>query len=108
LISSLNASQEVLYLNAQQAVSEFSDGELKDRYNNALATFRMPYWDWAAIPPSGEGTLPSSVQKPTIDIILPNGTTTVPNPLFSYNFHPLNQNNDFVRSNRPHRLETKY
>lgn len=49
----------------------------------------MPYWDWAAVPPSGEGSFPASVQKPDIEVTLGNGTTTIPNPLFAYTFHPL-------------------
>ncbi|KAF2711454.1 Di-copper centre-containing protein [Pleomassaria siparia CBS 279.74] len=81
--------EEVLYLNAREAISEFPAGELRDRYNIALTTFRMPYWDWAAVPPSGQGSLPWSLQRPTIDITLPKGTVNVPNPLFSYTFHPL-------------------
>ncbi|KAF2877846.1 hypothetical protein BDV95DRAFT_479733 [Massariosphaeria phaeospora] len=89
--------EEILYLNARQAVLEFPDGELKNRYNNALTTFRMPYWDWAAAPPAGEGVMPWSVQRPTISVVLPNGTATIPNPLFSYTFRPISRD-DFVDS----------
>ncbi|KAF2259452.1 Di-copper centre-containing protein, partial [Lojkania enalia] len=81
--------EEILYLNARQAVSEFPNGALKDRYSAALATFRMPYWDWAAIPPEGEGVYPWSVQREKVDVVTPNGTETIANPLFEYTFHPL-------------------
>ncbi|PSN64506.1 Di-copper centre-containing protein [Corynespora cassiicola Philippines] len=89
--------ESAIYSNARDAIAEFPEGDLKDRSNAALATFRMPYWDWATVPPSGEGTLPSSLSSPTIDVKLPNGTKSIPNPLFSYSFHPINTN-DFPSS----------
>ncbi|KAF2001443.1 Di-copper centre-containing protein, partial [Amniculicola lignicola CBS 123094] len=82
--------EEVLYLNCRQAISEFPAGAYKDRLIAALSTFRIPYWDWAAIPPSGQGNLPWSVQRPTIEVTLPNGTTTIRNPLYSYVFQNVN------------------
>ena len=91
----LTSSQELLYLNIRQVISEFPNGAFKDRYHSALRTFRMPYWDWAAPPPSGESLLPASLQRPTIDVILANGTANIPNPLFSYRFHPVIKD-DFV------------
>jgi tyrosinase len=64
----------------------------------------MPYWDWAR-GESGE-TVPSFFTTPTIDITRPNGAKdTIPNPLYSYTFHPL-MTSDFdgkVRLN-PHCL----
>ncbi|KAF2478091.1 Di-copper centre-containing protein [Lindgomyces ingoldianus] len=84
--------EEILYLNARQVVSEFPSGPIKDRFTNALSTLRMPYWDWAAVPPSDQGTLPFSLRRPTVEVTLPSGTATIPNPLFSYTFHPLNKN----------------
>ncbi|KAF2198311.1 Di-copper centre-containing protein [Delitschia confertaspora ATCC 74209] len=82
--------EQVLYLNAREAIREFPPSERRDRYENALATLRLPYWDWATASSSGEGVYPSSLQSPNIDITLPNGTLTVKNPLYSYTFHPLN------------------
>ncbi|ORY13227.1 common central domain of tyrosinase-domain-containing protein [Clohesyomyces aquaticus] len=84
--------EEVLYLNAREVVSKMSPGPLKDRYTAALGSFRMPYWDWAAVPASGQSALPISLQSPTVEVMLPNGTTTIPNPLFAYTFHPLSAN----------------
>jgi len=31
----------------------------------------------------------------TVNVTMPNGTATIPNPLFAYNFHPVIAN-DFV------------
>ncbi|KAF2134809.1 Di-copper centre-containing protein, partial [Dothidotthia symphoricarpi CBS 119687] len=85
--------EELLYVNAREVVLGFPDGELKDRMNVALETFRMPYWDAAAVPPEGEGSYPACVQMRTMTVELPDGNTSVktdiPNPLFSYAFHPL-------------------
>ena len=42
--------EEIIYLNAREAISEFPDGDLKTRYTTSLSTWRLPYWDWAAVP----------------------------------------------------------
>ncbi|KAF9732976.1 hypothetical protein PMIN03_009918 [Paraphaeosphaeria minitans] len=81
--------EEVLYLNCREAVSALPNGELKERYLKALPSVRLPYWDWAAIPPEEEGTLPASVQAEFVNVTMPNGTVTITNPLHSYKFHPL-------------------
>lgn len=57
----------------------------------AAANFRIPYWDWAAVPPAGESVLPDSVGgSPYISANGPNGIQLIANPLFSYQFKPLN------------------
>ncbi|OAG11374.1 Di-copper centre-containing protein [Paraphaeosphaeria sporulosa] len=81
--------EEVLYLNCRETVSALPNGELKERYLKALPSLRLPYWDWAAIPPEEEGTLPASVQAEFVNVTMPNGTVTITNPLHSYKFHPL-------------------
>ncbi|KAL7629292.1 hypothetical protein AAE478_000812 [Parahypoxylon ruwenzoriense] len=63
----------------------------QDRFQEAAATFRMPYWDWAAVPPDGDSVLPLSVgSSPNINVSGPNGVQTISNPLFSYVFRPFN------------------
>ncbi|KAK6954358.1 hypothetical protein Daesc_004325 [Daldinia eschscholtzii] len=65
--------------------------ELQDRFQEAAATFRIPYWDWAAVPPDGDSVLPPSVgDSPFINVTGPNGPQTITNPLFSYVFRPFN------------------
>ncbi|KAF2747125.1 Di-copper centre-containing protein [Sporormia fimetaria CBS 119925] len=86
----LSLVEQVLHLNAREAISEFPDGTLKETYTRALQSFRMPYWDWAAQPSAGSTVLPLSVQRPRVTLVVPNGTVTVDNPLYSYRFHPLN------------------
>ena len=63
----------------------------RDRYVAAAARFRIPYWDWAAPPPSGQSVLPLSVGgSPYVDVNGPSGLQRISNPLFSYSFKPLN------------------
>jgi tyrosinase len=85
--------QAELYSNARQVVDELPGGAFKVRMHKALQKLRLPYWDAAAVPPNREGSLPWCVQRKTIKIELPfgNGTanSTIPNPLYAYNFHPL-------------------
>ncbi|OCL01252.1 Di-copper centre-containing protein [Glonium stellatum] len=92
--------EEILYINCRQAVAEFPVGSLKDQYTSALATFRMPYWDWAMVPPAGQVAMPSSLQRPTVQVVMPNGTNTISNPLYAYRFHPLIYN-DFYDDGEP-------
>jgi tyrosinase len=58
-----------------------------DVYTEAANNFRIPYWDWAAIP-----ALPPVVSDDTVQIETPTGTQTVANPLYLYKFQqfPLN------------------
>jgi tyrosinase len=80
--------QQVLYGTMQTIVSEFPPGSDRDRYAAAASTFRIPYWDWAAAPPSGQSVLPGSLTTPTVTVNGPNGAKTIDNPLFAYKFHP--------------------
>jgi len=80
--------EQLLQSHAVQAANEFPAGPLRDQYVAAASTLRIPYWDWAMNPPAGQNTLPDAIAQPTIVVTLPNGTTTINNPLYSYNFHP--------------------
>jgi tyrosinase len=69
----------------------FPEGEVRDKYTTAAQSFRIPYWDWAAAPAPGQSSFPSSVGgSPWIDADGPAGVQTIANPLFSYQFQPLN------------------
>ncbi|KAF4637552.1 hypothetical protein G7Y89_g521 [Cudoniella acicularis] len=84
--------EQTLYGIVQDIAGQFPT-DTKARYQQAAITFRIPYWDWAANPPNGDGYFPNSVAAPTINVITPqsNGQTVqIPNPLYSYNFAPLN------------------
>lgn len=82
--------EQTLYKHIIDAVNDFPAGAQRQRYATAALSWRFPYWDWAAIPPDGK-TFPASMQSPTVRVTMPNGTTTIPNPLYSYRFHPVSQ-----------------
>lgn len=55
----------------------------------AASDCRVPYFDWAATPPTGQGVLPTSVGgSPTINVSGPAGTQLISNPLYAYDFKP--------------------
>jgi tyrosinase len=66
-------------------------------------SWRHPYWDWAAAPSDGKSVLPSSMSSPTADVVMPNGTNTIANPLYAYRFHQVSMDDFYYK---PVRLET--
>ncbi|KAI9835270.1 MAG: hypothetical protein M1819_002414 [Sarea resinae] len=83
-------SQQLLYDHVQDIASKFPASQ-QDVNTAAASTFRIPYWDWAKVPPAGQTVLPPSISSTTAQVTRPNGTIqTIRNPLYSYVFHPLN------------------
>ncbi|KAI9050620.1 hypothetical protein LZ554_005779 [Drepanopeziza brunnea f. sp. 'monogermtubi'] len=84
--------EQVLYGIIQDIAAKFP-AATKAQYQAAAATFRIPYWDWAAAPADGD-YFPNAVgASPTATVITPtsNGQQVqIANPLYSYKFHPLN------------------
>ncbi|TVY81027.1 Tyrosinase, partial [Lachnellula suecica] len=83
--------EQTLYKTVQEIAEQFPDSS-KARYQQAASTFRVPYWDWAAEPASGD-YFPNAVASPKISVITPqsNGKTVqINNPLYTYTFKPLN------------------
>lgn len=81
--------EQVFYSVVQDVVKSFPPGDMRDRHATAALSIRIPYWDWAAPAPAGQSILPPSITIPFVDVMTPNGTQTISNPLHSYNFHPL-------------------
>lgn len=54
-------------------------------YQAAASALRLPYWDWAAKPSSGN-TLPTQLTATSVTINTVSGRKTVKNPLYSYHF----------------------
>jgi tyrosinase len=80
-----------LYDLIQRIASYYPTGPVKDRYVAAAKNFRMPYWDWAAVPPTGQSVYPLSVGgSPAVSVDGPVGRQIIANPLYSYVFKPLN------------------
>lgn len=82
--------EQTLYQHIIDAVNDFPAGAQRQRYATAALSWRFPYWDWAATPADGK-TFPASIQSPTINVTMPNGSAQIANPLYSYHFHPVRQ-----------------
>lgn len=85
-------TQNILYSKIQDIASLWEDVEDRTRYQAAASNFRIPYWDWAANPPAGESVLPKSIGgSEFVDVNGPNGDQRIANPLFNYEFKPLDK-----------------
>lgn len=80
----------MLYSLVLQIAGYWPAGTVQDRYVAAAQNFRIPYWDWAAVPPSGQSYLPNSVTTSSVAVDGPAGVQTIANPLFTFQFKPLN------------------
>lgn len=83
--------EQTLYEHIVAVVNEFPAGAQRQQYAAAALTWRFPYWDWAALPSDGGSVFPSSMSSPTVNVTTPNGTAIIHNPLYSYQFHPVSQ-----------------
>ncbi|KAF2264641.1 Di-copper centre-containing protein [Lojkania enalia] len=83
--------EQVLHEHVVSIADSWKNEKEKREYQTAAMKFRLPYWDSAMDPPnSQEGVLPFSVREERISVNHPDGTTKeIPNPLYSYAFHPL-------------------
>ncbi|APA08416.1 hypothetical protein SS1G_13364 [Sclerotinia sclerotiorum 1980 UF-70] len=81
--------EQVLHSIVLFIAEQFPTEAERKRYTAAAVNFRVPYWDWAAVPPTGQSVLPPSVSTPIITVNGPAGVQTISNPLFSYYFNPL-------------------
>ena len=67
--------------------ASFTNPTTKATMQSAAATMRFPYWDWAAIPPSGGPDLPSIVSTQSVNVTQPDGSSKqIINPLFRHDF----------------------
>lgn len=83
--------QQILSGLTKQIAQYWPAGDIQDRYAAAADNFRIPYWDWAAVPPAGQSVFPNSMwNSSSITIDGPAGTQTIANPLFDFQFKPLN------------------
>ncbi|TAQ88827.1 hypothetical protein B7494_g2828 [Chlorociboria aeruginascens] len=84
--------EQVLVGIVQKIASSFPDAT-RARYVEAASTFRVPYWDWAAVPAANDYFPLSVGQSATVNVITPqsNGKkVSMNNPLYTYHFSPLN------------------
>jgi len=64
-------------------------GSDQQRYLAAAQALRIPYWDWAVTPASGQNAIPDSMTQPGISVNTPQGQQMIVNPLYKYEFHPV-------------------
>ncbi len=76
---------------ANAIASLFTNATERNLYQQAASRFRIPYWDWSLLAPAGETHLPDCFWSPVIMQYGPNGAQHIRNPLFSYAFHPLDE-----------------
>ncbi|TLD26588.1 hypothetical protein PspLS_04810 [Pyricularia sp. CBS 133598] len=82
--------EQILYNHIQQIASWYQDASARKQYQRAATNFRIPYWDWAATPPEDESLLPLAVsESPVVEVAGPNGVQNISNPLYAYEFRPL-------------------
>ncbi|KYK58078.1 tyrosinase precursor [Drechmeria coniospora] len=67
----------------------FANATDRQLYQQAASDFRVPYWDWSRSAPAGQTHLPDFFWSPIVAQNGPNGMQNIKNPLFSYQFHPL-------------------
>ncbi|KAF1999331.1 Di-copper centre-containing protein [Amniculicola lignicola CBS 123094] len=78
---------EELFKHVSHAAESFRTVELIKRFAVPADQFRLPYWDWAM---QENNPVPDFFVSPTIEVIGFSGQPEIiPNPLYSYEFHPL-------------------
>lgn len=63
----------------------------RQRFQEAAAELRVPYWDWAVSAPPGETHFPDFFWDPVVLQSGPRGTQDIRNPFYSYVFHPVQE-----------------
>ncbi|PNP38350.1 hypothetical protein TGAMA5MH_09708 [Trichoderma gamsii] len=84
------AAQELHKL-ADAIARMFSNATERLLYQQAASEFRIPYWDWASPAPAGQSHFPDVFWNSTLTQYGPNGVQVIRNPLYSYSFHPLDE-----------------
>jgi tyrosinase len=85
----LSLYEQVLYSVVQDIASKFT-GPDNAKYVAAAKDFRIPYYDWAALPQAGSAAFPSALTARRVNVTDKNGPRQINNPLASFNFHPVN------------------
>ncbi|KAH4248442.1 hypothetical protein HBI24_137470 [Parastagonospora nodorum] len=79
--------EEQVYKRVQHYAEEATE-DVKERYQAAANSFRLPYWDWAL--GEGDGPIPDFFTAQMINVTRPNGQQQeLWNPLYAFYFHPL-------------------
>ena len=77
--------EQAFYDHVQTIAGQFGTPD----YQDAARNLRFPYWDWAATPADGGPVLPPAITDLSVTLQGPQGPINDLNPLFRYDFHPL-------------------
>ena len=77
--------EQAWYQNVLEVIATFPANQ-QARWKAAARTLRMPFWDWARTPLSGQTNVPASIRDTTVTVTKPSGKVTISNPLYSYSF----------------------
>jgi tyrosinase len=70
-----------------QYIAVQAPDNLKQQWTDAANSFRIPFWDWGS---GGGNTVPDIFTQELIQVTKASGNVElIPNPLYSYRFHPL-------------------
>lgn len=83
--------EQELHKLANAIARMFSNVTERLLYQQAASEFRIPYWDWASPAPAGQSHFPDVFWNSTMMQYGPNGVQVIRNPLYSYSFHPLDE-----------------
>ncbi|KAF2460042.1 common central domain of tyrosinase-domain-containing protein [Lineolata rhizophorae] len=88
--------EEALYDRVQIIADQYVPS-IRERYVAAAQGWRMPYWDWALLPKTGQPAFPSEIFSPTqVTVTNTSGQPEeIPNPLYRYDFHPVPERRQF-------------
>ncbi|KAF2705592.1 Di-copper centre-containing protein [Pleomassaria siparia CBS 279.74] len=75
--------EQALYQSVLEVIDTFPAAQ-QSRWKEAARTLRIPYWDWAKAPPSGQTNVPAAIRDQTVTVTKPSGQVTIANPLYSY------------------------
>jgi tyrosinase len=75
--------EQAWYQSVLEVIADFPSGQ-QQRWKEAAAGLRMPFWDWAMDPGQGQPVVPTSMRDQTVSVTKPSGRVTIPNPLYSY------------------------
>ncbi|KAM3437318.1 hypothetical protein MY4824_003859 [Beauveria thailandica] len=98
--------EQQMFKLANAIASLFANPTERNLYQQAASRFRIPYWDWSIPAPPGETHFPDCFWSPVILQYGPNGAQHIRNPLYSYVFHPLDEE-AFIWNPLKHWNETK-
>ena len=69
---------------AKQIANKYPAAQ-RQKMRAAANKLRLPYWDWAARPASGD-TLPAAITDPSVTVNTPNGNRRLANPLHHHRY----------------------